>query len=701
MEENPRSFAYVLDIAATLDTDTYKALSEIYVSLHRRENVGLFRSLQRIWEFLTYQEKEILVASINSHLQEEVDNVLILEFFSKLLKSFQEDVIYFINEVLSSEAFVFDSLLEISRHLRGDDVLSDMRSFFSRSHIIRILDLLSGQNTDRANDNKEENSPAPSTKLNADNFVIERKSDDFIRCITKLNQLENDFYRIYREGIHNLCPGINFGETGLFLDWFSQADTLLAPLRDEFRSIDRQGLFSPYFGRTTLINFHASGSALEQRNLQWRDVIALLYNGLYGTPWGDFIKALLEGTISLLEGNDGLLFRQRLYRLLSHDTALKQDIEDIAQTLPRIIKDWNEFRQNNDPLSYGSQPPNFQCQNYHNQNIGNEPCPPSTDFLDALEESLTIIKENPTMLRSLLSGLSVDYGIPIRSREETKINYRLTLQAGAEILYAATDRTKEINRKPIPYINAGFEESPEPTTIMERVEGLIREAEIHGNEKALSALSRIYHSPRYTTVIEQIEWSFSVCTRLGFACGTGWMNNNEHRMAKNALRFFPSLIDLQEYDEYVRAILTALLSPPSRAQGARILTHAASFSLLSNIARTVQDRLGRNPQAYEAFLRSQDLRLLSQEFLKNTDISLLEEKASSMIHGSLAVRNNNNQNFLKVVASAIESADYGSLRLIEDALMNVLIVRPLHRTDESKRAKYVRRQLIGHTFIHC
>ena len=661
----------ILSIAASLNTSIYSSLSQVLRYLYDENNADLLLSLKNLWFSFSRQSKVTLAQIVYGHFKKDVDSALIFSFYNEILKVLKQDIVSFLNKISTSEDLIFDSILEISHKLRGESVLSDMRFFFSREHIIRILNLLS------SNDNEANNDLLPTSinhnRKEDNDIIIKNISNTFVDCVQKIKENGYDFFSIYEKNINTICPNIATEGTGLLLHWFYQVDSLLPHLRSGSKFFDEQGIFSSHFGRPTFTNFKIVGSILEQQNLHWEDAITLWRNQLHNSSLGNFIKALMKGIVDLLDNEDGLLFRQRLYSLPNHNVSLRRDISDIIGLLPKIFRDWHTFRQKYTYAEYNPQALSFKCRNYHNQNISNNPCPRISVLLNKLEESLTMLitsdaSNEATLLHNLLLGFSGGQGAVMEPRQR----YRLTLQETAELLDNSMDRTLAANQKVISYINTKFEKSSEEVTILESIEGVIRESDISSNSFALTQIKHIYQYNHYDATIIRSERLLRACIFIRY-CGS-WLGKEQYRKSKNLLGFFPALRDLQGHDEYIKTLLEAFLASSPDIPGDRVLTNMASLSFFTNMARFLQDRVARNVHERNAFFESKDLEFLSQEFLKNININLLEDKISSIITNILAVRNNAGQSLLEAAIWGIRDSPYETLRELEDTLANALIV---------------------------
>ena len=657
IHDNEEFLFSLIDIAGSLDNKFYKSLSNLLNNLLSKEHIPQFQRLETLWNFFSREQKNRFFSYADSFIENDSDFVLLLSYFNEVFKILKEDVPFIIQGMSSEEAF--GSLKNIVEQFNSANVQNDLRSFYSRDHIMKILKILSDGILEQFSE-KEIFSFDKKTTEEKRQISPTIKRNDLTTCFENLSSNTEE------QELKSLCPHLGNEKFDFFLNLLSASKIIYS---------------FPSLGRDTLENSKVLESYSNQHDI-----------GIFlkEDTTKNVMKKLLEAVVLLLEGEDGREYRKKLYRVLTHNGTLRIRFKNIIKTLPLILDDWKNFFIDENYYQFRQMPSHYQCNNYNNMNIGGNPCPARSDIPDIIKKGIEIMLKNsdrdlPTLLYRYLSAFSVDHGIPINMNNSASNTYKLTLDESFHFLDKTTDTSRLENKSPIRYINQDFQQSVEETTILQRIETAIREGRFDDNYLITHGVNNIVENIDYSDTVEYYENILRLCSRFHF-CGKT-MNQYDNRMAKNFLSSLSGVKDINQnelqYGNYARAFLAIhVLSSPRRSRTSHIvnhfvrsqhdlknhksnfLTHMASFSLFSNISRIVKDRS----------LQEKDIQFLSGEFLKNINPHYLETILSSILQTAVDSKNASGDNLITFLTNTMGNLTYSELRTIENTLANALIV---------------------------
>ena len=662
--EDNDSSVFLLDMAASLDEAFYRPLSQIYLVLSEKNSNGIFGALKELGDFFSDKEKELALSIIDVHFKEE-NFPFLFKFYSEMLVTLKDDIVDIVNTSFSVNNTFFEFMEEISYRFEGEDVLSDLRLFFSRDHIIRILNFLSSNNriieTERGR-----LAMGPISLNRGDYSSLKRENESFLQCADKIIEASAGLSDGERLDLDLLCSTEN-----------SQTPE---PLFNRYAHItDSLGLMPPHFREPFIINFKIMDSLLRQRGENWADFLDGLQETYDSDPvFFDVVYNILQAVP--FDAEDPGWWIRAFFRSLARNQTLRTNIKGVFSSFPDVLEDWQQFNSdpNNDLLPVPSFSDSYKCQNYNNQHIGGTPCPDREVFVGKLENIIKMLtREKNVGFSTLYRYLS----LLAHPDSETETGSRITLRKLVRALYETTDKTKEVNNREIEFTNALGGTTVEKTTIMERLEGLARETNFDGHYLGLKFINAIT-TGSYQNFQAKLYKNFLDFCFFAWFCNPG-MDANEYRKANNAWNFFSEIQGISDPGQYM-----AFIRPLKDHHNMKLVTELASFSAFSNLSRILKDRLARDEESFEELLDSKDFRFLSREFLADSRPFILSQWISSLLEKSLEVRNSAEENFLEFISLRANNIPYEDRRRMENAFMNAVIVAhylgPLYYQDKKQ-----------------
>ncbi len=671
IHNNQDFLSSLIDVMTSLDRGSYISLSNLFSNLLSREHIHQFQRLEALWNVFSFEEKNRIFSYIDSFFEKDINFVLLFKYFNEVLKILKNDIVFLVKEMSSEEAF--ESFKSIVKKFNSNNVRNDLRSFYSRDHIMRIIKILSDGLLDRS----------PEEVFTFDEKIMEKKqrtlpeikSHSLIECAKYLSSNNHHFLNIETQELKSICPHLDNKKIDFFLNLISMAKTVHS---------------LPSLGRYTIENSKIIDSKVNQQKGLWNNSQQNTDIFLKKNTVRTFIKGVLAAVTSLIEGDDGREYRKRLYQMFGHNATLRKRFKNIIETLPLILKDWKNFSIDEEYYQFRPMPPRYQCQNYNNMNIGGNPCPDVLDIPSIIKNGIEmVLDENgqdlSTLLYQYLLAFSVGHGIPINIKNSLSATYKLTINESFNFLDKTTDLSRLENKISTSYVDRHFQENVQETTILQRIETAIREGRFDDNYLIIHGVNSIVENSNYNNIVESSENTLRRCAFFRF-CGKV-MNRNESRMAHNLLAFFSGIKNINqkelEYGNFARAFLKIhVTSSPNRSQGVgamshflrsqrdlrnhniNFLTYMASFSVFSNISRIIKDRA----------IKEEDIRFISGEFFKNITPRYLETTLSSILQATINVKNASGKNLIEYLTHTIGNLTYSERRTVENLLANTLTV---------------------------
>ncbi len=701
----------------SLPFNVFNDLASLLRYTLEKENHLSWMSFGQAWEFFNDQEKEFVFNYIDEHFSSKSDYKVLFSFYLELYTVFSEYLPRLITSWTSEQSInlTYNSLESVAKFFQGDKVLADFREFFSEKHLIKVIELfVNGEQLSQwANDVQ---ALLPSSSLN--NIKFEFNDSFSFSSLECLESIGDSSLSLLIKSFPSQCQA---GDP--------------SSLVEKIRLISD---FSNHFEQANGYSLVKESNFLNRGFLQ--SVILMLKRSYVDLGSKDDLESYLsfqkrilndESSYKILKTTksitDNLSLENKItvQSKLLRSAALELSDNEKLKSKKSALLYLSEVHANNNwspliEMSYQEQDDRLSCENDLNRNIGGIQCASKEEFLRFAENFTSLLTrsnhdEMPIGIRQFLKALDPSEGLPIPlgSREPTLKN--LSIKESLKMFYELSDRSKEVNTKVLEYETAEGSTN-EKTTLMERIEVVIRDVNFDENYLGAHYKNSVSKAYDYNDVVESKYKLFNICVKAGF-CGK-FMNRSEKRMARNAVRAFPSLAEINlapyEYGDYMKALLGAVVSSSSKASqissivkfkrngdgfnipwiqtkkqlrkhNGKILSELAGISAFSNMARWTRDRFGRDPQAFQNFLNGEKLNYINGNLLKNINKSVSDATLIALIESF-------SENDFEILADThdfISGLSYQELLRLEDMVGDSLVLIS-RLTEDSKNFDFDR-----------
>ncbi len=600
------------NILKKLSSDGYKSVGALLYSIFSKNN-NTFKSLARGWLFFTPEEKNFLLNVIDRHFDKNTDYIRLFKFYADALVLASEDA-ESIGQSLFSHEHIEKSLIAFedgANHFRGQDVLNDFKTFFSREHIVRIVQIISQglELKNRASAQlesflvdeyiKNANIPSISLDMSASEWLGTEEAQS---CIQSISSDKHDIYNLL-QSIPSKCQPFKKDAYGLLildsLSGFNKAYQDLYSINESL--FDRLGLF----GKANLYSFVATLKSIdesykgenEEGNKGFLSDLRDYFSTNREKKYAELVK-FLYGVVSFLDGDQttGEDYRNKLIQKFSNSNVFKQTGKFIGNFLS-LAKDYKKWVFSEEWNSFqgryrGKEEVKYNCREYQNSEIGGAPCPTKEQLKITGRFLLKDLKAKyeedvPSAIKQLLKGLSSTGGLKIPYEGKNQRIKRLKISETFQMLYDLSNRSlpSGINKKKVEYFpnpkadlkyfteeypkydKELLDEEPRKTkpsfSTLERIEGVLREVRFDTGYLGTHYMNSVARAVNYNDVVISKKKLLKKCVPFRF-CGR-FMNKLEYRMAKNAVNTFDGLLDPNikeswKYGDSMMSLLTAIVS---------------------------------------------------------------------------------------------------------------------------------------------
>lgn len=730
-------YPLVYDVVKTLPVDSYITMGELVKAVTNPENDLKFKGIADFWNFFTPEEKNFVFNFIDRHFDKQTDYVLLFDFYSKFLDDFREVQPIFRDKWLgddNKEEVSYLTLQDLFSNFAGKETLLDFKKFFSRDQILKVLEIIS---------NGQSINNAAKQELNyiyADNYVLRNKSEKYvfqvsaaqaidedydskniIECMQRFSDIQNGFYDLVRN-LPAACSKVTNENIAFRLyGWMNSIDTNYSKFKtspsDKISLLDKDGILSPYMLNTTVgltkvmdnllgplnssvptkngvtyllssFNYYLNeknAAPLIEKNLQWLNVVLDVNPGKNIQHRNALVKTF--------SGADNYYFSQSV---MNNFGRLFSDYGDWIKS-----GEWTKAKNR----SLGTYDPNQSCEKVINQFIAPYPCPSKEDVKLYTDDMLKVFSRkigpnNESAIAMLLRSLKPDAGLDIPLDAKKTRKFRLSLRDTFRYLYDTSDKSLDINRVTMPFVNEYGKSSKEVVTTLERVESVIREVRFGNNYLGVAFVNAVVHAEDYNTEVAARKKLLSTCVKIpGVRCARK-MSDNDLRMALNSLESYDALLDVNngrglspkfQYGDYLRTFEQSLVgSSAIEAQKAqllplpdsalvkhngKILSDMTVLTTWSNAARVIRDRIGRTREDFENFIKREDFKRVDRALLNGFDLNKAGPSANSLFE-TLTKKDypNEKQTMMDNTIDWVASLNYDETRLLEDTLARLLVV---------------------------
>ena len=729
-------YPIVFDIIKTIPPETYLMMGDLSETALAKENDLISKGVADFWHFFNDEEKNFLFNFVDRHFDNNTKYVLLFDFYSRFLDDFKEAQPIFRDKWIGSaekEEMTYLALQDLLTHLSGKETLADFKRFFSRNHILKILEILSnGQQIAKDAEREIE-------YTYSDKYILRSKSEPYkykvtykakeedpydagamIECLKTFNDIDKGFYQL----IHNLpkaCSAVTEETISLRLfGWLNTVESTYAafkiPLKKEDALFDEKGVLSPYMINNSIALMKAIdtlvgpvGSALPTTN----GVSYLMsstneyLNQKGGAPLIDQNLALIESYLNI-SPDKNILHRNSLVKKISAQENFNYIKTFLIQSSDLLIEygQWIKSGEYKKAVSrsLGTYDPNNDCAKVVNQFVAPNPCPSKEVIKQYGNDTLKILahiweSDQGSPIGQILKALKPDEGLDIPLRGKVTQRYHLSLEESFRYFYDTSDKSLAVNNEKVKFKRENGDESVETLTTLERIESVIREVRFDNNYLGVAFLNNVVQGDDYNDDVLERKKLLSKCIKIPILhCGK-LMSRDELRMGKNSLAVFDGLLDANngrglekklQFGNYLKTFEQTLVASSSKeAQKARLLPlkkeallqhngvalgNMTMLSSWSNAARVIRDRIGRTRKDFENFINSENFKRVDRAMLYGFDTDKATPAAEKLISKLSSIPSGEKQTLFDHTVDWVSRLNYEETRLVEDTLARLMVV---------------------------
>lgn len=744
-------YPIVFDVVKSLPPEAYISLGELVQAIGHPDNDARLVGVADFWTFFSPEEKNFIFNFIDRHFDKETDYVLLFDFYTKFLDDLKEVQPIFKNKWMGtaeSEEMSYLTLKDLFSHFSGKDTLLDFKKFFSRDQILKILEVISNGHSINKQAREE------LQYIKSDNYIIRSRSEPYkfkvnydagidvdydakavIECMQKFTDIQNGFYHLIRN-LPAACSKVTGANIAFRLyGWLNTIEDNYLQFKkapeDTDSLLDKNGMLSPYMINTSIglakimdNLLGPLGSALPSKNGVHYLLSSTNYylNQKSGAP---LIDKNLQWINSLFDASpeNNTLHRNALVKSFTREDNFAYS-RNVFDNLGKLFLDYGDWVKSGQLLkaqtrNLGDYDPRHDCEKVINQVITPYPCPSremvkyyGNDLLFLLQNTWEANKGSPValLMKAVKNGAGLD--IPLNGIETKK--FRMSLRDTFRYLYDASDKSFDINRVNVKYVNEAGKSSIENVTTLERIESVIREVRFGNNYLGVAFLNAVVHGNDYNADVKYRRTLLHRCVKTPIIRCARRMSDNDLRMAFNSLEVYDSLLDINngrfQFGEYLKTFETSLVASSAMAaqkvrlfplknevlvkHNGRILSDMTLLTSWSNAARVIRDRIGRTRKDFENFIDSEEFKRVDRAMLYGFDLPTASVSAEHLIKKLTLVPGNEKQNFFGHTVDWISSLTYNETRLLEDTFARIMVVGSFLGSPEIVFGKEVNEPLI-------
>ena len=733
---NTRNFyPLTFDVVKSLPPEAYVNLGQLAQAIGRPENDIRTKGIADSWNFFSADEKNFIFNFVDRHFDKEVNYVLLFDFYTKFLDELRDVQPAFKDKWTGSaekEEMSYMAIQEIVTQFAGDSTLLDFKKFLSRDQILKVLEVISNGTSINKQALQE------LQYIKSDNYIIRSRSERYkfkvnysagtdldydaktvLDCIQKFNEIQNGFYQMIRT-LPLACTQVTEANIAFRLyGWLNAIEDNYLKFKQasgDESLLDKRGLLSPYMINTSLglakiidSTVGPLGASVPGRNgvdylltsmnyyMNQKSAASLINDDL---AWAN---SLID-----LSPDKNILHRNALVKSFSKEENFAYS-KNVFNNLGNLFIDYGDWIKNGSWLksqnrNLGDYDPKQDCEKVINQFISPNPCPSKevvklyiNDMLFLLQNTWEPAKGTPIalILKAIKTGDGLD--IPLGGKITKKVH--LSLRDVFRYFYDASDKSFDINRVNVKFVNEAGRSSVENVTTLERLEAVIREVRFENNYLGVNFLNAIVHGNNYNGDVASAKKLLQNCLKIPIIrCGRS-MSNSDLRMALNSIAVSDSLSDINngreldsrlEFGEFLKTFETSLVASSAMAaqkvqlfplrdeylvkHNGKVLTDMTLVTSWSNVARVIRDRVGRTRNEFQSFIDSADFKRVDRAMLYGFDLPIASLSAEKLIKKLNAIPANEKQNLFGNTVDWVSSLSYNETRLVEDTLARVMVV---------------------------
>ena len=695
LSKNRKVFTEIIPLLTTLfDNESWKFIRTIEellsLSLDRMASDETFLKFKSIWNFFNIEEKKFFIEFVFAHLKSPDQLYSVLDFYSEIGKSvvgkWEALERQYTSEPIES---VISYLNIIASNFKGELVLEDFRSFFSKKNVFKIIQVLTnGMQFDPISSR-----PLAWELANLDTTLFMTESSDYKvsnKMLYCLGQISRDArgltgweWLFNSECRSELNVVKNFKQIKSVLELTTEFDGHFDYNNNpemKLGLLDQYGLFSSNsIGH--FLAFLADESGVISKD-KFKNIDQILKSLWSDKKLAQSISKIKKTTVDSESISTAL--GPVLSKLLREASFVARDLEPgQVRSLIKMYRNWLSAEKRNEVRNWKpSINGKFNCSNYHHTRYTGLNCPDSTTVAETIStmagELTRKTGADHTAVELLLNIFSS--GQP--NYPETQALFGDNKFTLSQIIDMMVDLDKTSNSEDYNFmsdllfekhdldllnyktseIKSNFEPKTEAFTILQKVESVTRNVRFDSNYLGAHFLNSIVFSPEYDDLVKK-KWSLMrKCVGVKF-CGK-WMSKNDVKLAQNSVAFFKGLTEInsdsfrhsdgfrmffspfvlssqpeaQRATMFSKKVLGIKLDLPvllSRSQLAnhngRILTKLTMVSFFTNLARLINRNLDTHKIDKEELLSLSSFINLNNGMLKKADFTKLLQTTNSIL----------------------------------------------------------------------
>ena len=581
------------------------------VNLIRKIDPKVGPLLSKAWRFFNEREKNFTMNFLDSHFKDVVEFSLLTDFYITLFEDNEDELNSLLSYFFKQENRnkTFNSFEKVSESFKGNSNLKDFKAFFSRDHILKVLQILT-QGIPK--ELKLKTRRPPITGLDKAGFdgLIDSLEDynldlvfkkttgtnrALLKCLKNITDQRIDFYD-FSNRFKSFCTGVE-KENFLFkiVIWLDTVSTdfrnLNGPRNNIFTAnpdrvfrypngrqiglFDEKGLLSPRLFQSWLSLFSVLEKKYGMKNLLL-DIKEFIY--VQEPELLNKIKELIDflTEFELSTGEKFLNHRTSLIRELSRPQNYKR-LNKFFSNIAALLKKYGQWVGSDQYYKILETKPEkieekLVCENFLINDHGHQPCISKKEAKESIHEFINLVlkKYDPSStsaLEFLIQGISPDHKIKIPVLGDAGSKYHFSLKDVLGTFYNLSDPSFSINNRYYPVIPPGtrnaykyykYYKKKKMNKIpkgfykkfnsLERVEHILRNFGFDNNNILVGLANGTAHNVMGHEYLDKNLKKLELCTIMRY-CGR-FLNKNERIKSFNALMVSDVFYEIEEYENF-------------------------------------------------------------------------------------------------------------------------------------------------------
>lgn len=545
--------------------NTENVLGEIFLLLQKNKR---YESLSRIWHFFNNEEKAFFVSFVFEHFKHAEKIYSVVGLYYDIWQIIKNKWSNILDEYYSkTDDQILAMISDISTNLKGEDVLEDFRSFFSKKNVFKILQTLTQgfltNGTAQRDLNVEgwDNVSIPKDPFDSSGIDISSTTiaclNEFARAsggLSRLGAFVSSNCREVLSEFRDLKLALKFSDLGAVIDESH------IPKSVQFGFLDRYGAFSAN-SIAHFLRLYSDG----ERKINIESVIRLI-NILKNFHKDKGLNSARESlvnsmpTYSSFESDISILTFPFTKTFL--ETLNLTSNDKIAESVFRY-SEWLKSQERKSSLNLVIvNDEKFSCKKFFKPVGTGLSCPDEEVLIPTIRSIINDLLRNTgadhnaiSLLINIMKSNSKNYKEIADLFKEDKFKISEIIQMmtdlhfnvlGEDILYQSD---LSLEKDDLMVLNgfekkleAQFKEKSESFSVMEKIEAVTRNIRFDNNYLGTHFLNAIVLNESYDDLVQKKWKLLRMCSKLKF-CGK-WMSKEEIKLAENSVLFFKGLTEI-------------------------------------------------------------------------------------------------------------------------------------------------------------